>query len=322
MEHLTFDNPDLANLLFGPQNLHLQLLSQASGANLFNRGTELCIETNSQEVTQALCRLFFKLYDELKEGKNINPHTLALSYSQLLDQAAPLKSPSLLTIATPNKLVQARNKSQHQYLSLLQSYDIVFAVGPAGTGKTYLAVAEAVYMLKTRQVKKIILTRPAVEAGEKLGFLPGDLIEKINPYLRPLYDALYDMLPQPKVAALTELGNIEIAPLAFMRGRTLNDAYVILDEAQNTTREQMKMFLTRMGFGSKMVITGDTTQIDLPPSLNGNTITSGLIHAMNILKDIPAIAFHYFTKEDVVRHNLVGEIVNAYDIAEKRSQKT
>ena len=320
MERLTFDNPALANFLFGPQNLHLQLLAQASGANIFNRGTELCIESPIPEVAQALCKLFCQLYTELQEGKSIDPHTLATNYSFLLDHSGTVSTPSF-AIQTPNKLVKARNQAQQHYLELLYKHEIVFAVGPAGTGKTYLAVACAVHMLKTHRVKKIILTRPAVEAGEKLGFLPGDLLEKINPYLRPLYDALYDMLPQPKVAALTELGSIEIAPLAFMRGRTLNDSYVILDEAQNTTREQMKMFLTRMGFGSRMVITGDTTQIDLPPTVYGNTVTSGLIHAMNILQNIPELAFHTFTKKDVVRHNLVGEIVNAYDIAEKRSQK-
>ena len=323
MERLTFDNPSLANLLFGPQNLHLHLLASASGAHIFNRGSELCIETESTEVRQALCKVFLTLYEELQAGRAIDPQALAANYTLILEGLANHKESKthLQAIQTPNKLVSARNLNQQHYLELLKNHEIVFAVGPAGTGKTYLAVAWAVHMLITHHVKKIILTRPAVEAGEKLGFLPGDLLEKINPYLRPLYDALYDMLPQPKVAALTELGSIEIAPLAFMRGRTLNDSYVILDEAQNTTREQMKMFLTRMGFGSKMVITGDTTQIDLPQAANGNTITSGLIHAMNILKNLPALGFQYFTKKDVVRHNLVGEIVNAYDIAEKRTSK-
>ncbi|MBQ7738386.1 MAG: PhoH family protein [Desulfovibrionaceae bacterium] len=323
MERLTFDNPELAQILFGPQNLHLHLLAAASGANIFNRGSELCIDTEQENVRQALCKVFFKLYDELQDGRAIDPKSLAANYTLYLHGTSNQTDSKvqLKVIQTPNKLVHARNMGQQSYLELLKKHEIVFAVGPAGTGKTYLAVAWAVHMLTTHSVKKIILTRPAVEAGEKLGFLPGDLLEKINPYLRPLYDALYDMLPQPKVAALTELGSIEIAPLAFMRGRTLNDSYVILDEAQNTTPEQMKMFLTRMGFGSKMVITGDTTQIDLPQAANGNTITSGLIHAMNILKNIPALGFQYFTKKDVVRHNLVGEIVNAYDIAEKRTSK-
>ena len=319
MERLTFETPQLANLLFGPNNYHLHILATASGANLFNRGTELCIDAPSETISKALCKLFFQLYDEVQNGKELDPHTLSAKYALFLNQETENKPHTKWrTLQTPSRLVQARNLSQERYLETLQNHEIVFSVGPAGTGKTYLAVAKAIHMLTNRHVKKIILTRPAVEAGEKLGFLPGDLIEKVNPYLRPLYDALYDMMPQAKVAALTELGTIEIAPLAFMRGRTLNDAYIILDEAQNTTREQMKMFLTRMGFGSRMVITGDTTQIDLPVNLHG--VQSGLIHAMEVLKKIPSIAFHYFKKDDVVRHHLVGEIVNAYDISENRIQ--
>ncbi|MCR5812970.1 MAG: PhoH family protein [Desulfovibrio sp.] len=240
------------------------------------------------------------------------------------DSLAPISGAKeqLPQVETPKKLVLARNAAQKTYLELLKSHEIVFATGPAGTGKTYLAVAYAVHLLSIHAIKKIILTRPAVEAGEKLGFLPGDLIEKINPYLRPLYDALYDMLPVAKVTALSELGSIEIAPLAFMRGRTLNDSCIILDEAQNTTCEQMKMFLTRMGFGSRMIITGDCTQIDLPSERPGVPRMSGLVHARSILAKIPAIAFHTFSKEDVVRHQLVGEIVNAYDIAENRQSKS
>ena len=189
-------------------------------------------------------------------------------------------------------------------------------MGPAGTGKTYLAVAMALSMFAQHQVKRIVLTRPAVEAGEKLGFLPGDLTEKVNPYLRPLYDALNDMLPAARVASMMEAGAIEVAPLAFMRGRTLNDAFIILDEAQNTTQEQMKMFLTRMGFGSRMVITGDVTQIDLPQFPGGfNHAQSGLVQALKILRGVPGIAFHRFSKGDVVRHPLVGAIVHAYDAA-------
>ena len=207
--------------------------------------------------------------------------------------------------------------AQRTYLDLLRRNELVFAVGPAGTGKTYLAVAMALSMFQQHKVKRIVLTRPAVEAGERLGFLPGDLADKVNPYLRPLYDALHDMMPQPKVASMLEVGSIEVAPLAFMRGRTLNDAFIILDEAQNTTQEQMKMFLTRMGFGSRMVVTGDTTQIDLPMQPGGQRPRSGLIHALNILAKVPTIAVHHFSKADVVRHPLVGAIVNAYDNAEK-----
>ena len=190
-------------------------------------------------------------------------------------------------------------------------------MGPAGTGKTYLAVAMALSLFAQHQVKRIILTRPAVEAGERLGFLPGDLAEKVNPYLRPLYDALHDMLPQAKVSSMLENGSIEIAPLAFMRGRTLNDAFVILDEAQNTTQEQMKMFLTRMGFGSRMVVTGDVTQIDLPMLPGNGGQRSGLVQALRVLAKVPGIAVHTFNKSDVVRHPLVGTIVEAYDRAQE-----
>lgn len=317
MEQLTFDSPSLASTLFGPHNIHLNALSSASGANIFNRGSTLFIDGGSEKNTQALCKVFVSLYEMLQRGQTIDPHALSALYAHFLDgEGENGSAQKTCTIPTPSRFVQVRNRAQERYVSLLKKHEIVFAVGPAGTGKTYLAVAQAVHMLTKNHVRKLILTRPAVEAGEKLGFLPGDLLEKINPYLRPLYDALYDMMPQSKVAALTEIGTIEIAPLAFMRGRTLNDAFIILDEAQNTTREQMKMFLTRMGFGSRMVITGDTTQIDLPQNPQGTQ--SGLIHAMNILQNIPSLAFHYFKKEDVVRHPLVGEIVNAYDIAENR----
>jgi phosphate starvation-inducible PhoH-like protein len=204
--------------------------------------------------------------------------------------------------------VNPKSVNQRKYLDAIESYDIVFGVGPAGTGKTYLAMAQAVSYLLSKKVTRIILARPAVEAGEKLGFLPGDLQEKVNPYLRPLYDALYDMMDTEKAQRLIERGTIEVAPIAFMRGRTLNDAFVILDEAQNTTSEQMKMFLTRLGFGSKAVVTGDITQIDLP-----NARMSGLVEALRIVKDIEGIGFVYFDDKDVVRHKLVQMIVKAYD---------
>jgi phosphate starvation-inducible PhoH-like protein len=197
---------------------------------------------------------------------------------------------------------------QRRYLEAIEKYDIVFGVGPAGTGKTYLAMAQAVSYLLAKRVTRIVLARPAVEAGEKLGFLPGDLQEKVNPYLRPLYDALYDMLEPERVERLLERGVIEVAPIAFMRGRTLNDAFVILDEAQNTTSEQMKMFLTRLGFGSKAVVTGDITQIDLPPGR-----VSGLIEALKVVADVEGIGVVYFDEKDVVRHSLVQQIVKAYE---------
>lgn len=209
--------------------------------------------------------------------------------------------------ASSKRSVVPKSKNQRAYLDAIDQYDIVFGVGPAGTGKTYLAMAQAVAFLLAKRVTRIILARPAVEAGERLGFLPGDLQEKVNPYLRPLYDALYDMLDAEKVERLLERGTIEIAPIAFMRGRTLNDAFVILDEAQNTTSEQMKMFLTRLGFGSKAVITGDITQIDLPPGRR-----SGMVEALDVVRRVDGIGFIYFTERDVVRHQLVQQIVQAY----------
>ncbi len=210
--------------------------------------------------------------------------------------------------ALTRRRVNPKSVNQRRYLEAIERFDIVFGVGPAGTGKTYLAMAQAVQYLLAKKVSRVILARPAVEAGEKLGFLPGDLQEKVNPYLRPLYDALYDMMDTEKAGRLLERGTIEVAPLAFMRGRTLNDAFVILDEAQNTTPEQMKMFLTRLGFGSKAVVTGDITQIDLP-----NPRASGLVEALGVVKDVEGIGFVYFDDTDVVRHKLVQQIVRAYD---------
>jgi len=212
------------------------------------------------------------------------------------------------------RIVSPKGVTQQTYIQAIRSHDIVFGIGPAGTGKTYLAMAMAIRALQERQVKRIVLTRPAVEAGERLGFLPGDLAEKINPYLRPLYDALHDMMEPGRISALIERGTIEVAPLAFMRGRTLNDSFVVLDEAQNTTREQMKMFLTRLGFDSKTVITGDVTQVDLPGGAH-----SGLRHAEKVLSRIDGIDFVYFSHTDVVRHPLVQQIVQAYDVHESGS---
>ncbi|MFN2267937.1 MAG: PhoH family protein, partial [Desulfonatronovibrio sp.] len=220
-------------------------------------------------------------------------------------------------IVSNKKTIVPKSATQRQYLQAIKSRDLVFGVGPAGTGKTYLAVAVAVSFLTQKLVKRIILTRPAVEAGEKLGFLPGDMMEKVNPYLRPLYDALHDMLDFRKVQEMLETGVIEVAPLAFMRGRTLNDSFIILDEAQNTTPEQMKMFLTRMGLGSKAVVTGDVTQVDLP-----GTSISGLIQTMKVLKGIDEISFVQFNEKDVIRHSLVGRIVHAYDKFDRERIKT
>ena len=230
-----------------------------------------------------------------------------------------LSDTDCICITSKGKPIKPKTIGQKKYVEAIRENTVTIGVGPAGTGKTYLAVAMAISMLQQHQVKRIVLTRPAVEAGERLGFLPGDLADKVNPYLRPLYDALHDMVPQPKVASMLEVGTIEVAPLAFMRGRTLNDAFIILDEAQNTTHEQMKMFLTRMGFGSRVVVTGDTSQIDLPVNPSSGRARSGLVHALAILDKIPGLAVHHFSKADVVRHPLVGAIVNAYDNAEKDS---
>ena len=245
----------------------------------------------------------------ISEKDEVNTAIHALSS----DPSAALKElfQKTIPVSSRKSAVALKNEAQRKYVEAIRQHDIVFGIGPAGTGKTYLAMATAVSALLRREVSRIILVRPAVEAGEKLGFLPGDLYEKVNPYLRPLYDALYDMIETEKANKLVERGDIEIAPLAFMRGRTLNDSFIILDEAQNTTTEQMKMFLTRLGFNSKTVITGDITQIDLPNGRN-----SGLIEVQKILEGIEGIRFIYFTNRDVVRHKLVQQIIKAYETYE------
>ncbi|NOY64277.1 MAG: PhoH family protein, partial [Nitrospirae bacterium] len=220
-----------------------------------------------------------------------------------------------IPVSSKKRFIIPKTETQRAYINAIREYDIVFGIGPAGTGKTYLAMAMAINALIKKEVSRIVLARPAVEAGERLGYLPGDMYEKVHPYLRPLYDALYDMMDFEKASRLIEKGVIEIAPLAFMRGRTLNDAFIILDEAQNTTSEQMKMYLTRLGFNSKTVITGDVTQVDLPPGKS-----SGLIEAERILSNIKGIKFIYFTERDVVRHRLVQEIIKAYEREEKRKE--
>lgn len=320
-EHLEFDNPSLANELFGPGNCNLDILAKASGALITSRGATLAIEHPEPAIRTTVCNTLMQLYGLLRKGVTVRQEDLTSAYEMVRnDPGLNLGQVfhEAVFVQTPRKSVTARNVAQRQYLEALRANELVIAVGPAGTGKTYLAVAMAISMLQQRRIRKIVLTRPAVEAGERLGFLPGDLAEKVNPYLRPLYDALYDMMPQAKVATMIETGVIEIAPLAFMRGRTLNDAFIILDEAQNTTREQMKMFLTRMGFGSRMAVTGDVTQIDLPQYANENR--SGLIQALDILRGVKGLAIHRFSRADVVRHPLVGSIVSAYDEAEKDSR--
>lgn len=319
-ETVEFSNPDLAKDLFGPYNANLAILAEVSGAEIDSCGSSAIISHQRQEVCLTVCKVLLQIHDLLRSGTPIASQDYSRAYQMLMeDQGLELAKifKEAVFVSTPRKNVTARTVSQKKYLAAMQENELVFAIGPAGTGKTYLAVAMGLNFFLQHRVKRIVLTRPAVEAGERLGFLPGDLAEKVNPYLRPLYDALHDMLPQAKVAAMLENGQIEIAPLAFMRGRTLTNAFVILDEAQNTTCEQMKMFLTRMGFGSRMVITGDPSQIDLPFQA-GRSPSSGLTHALGILhRPINGLAIHHFGQADVIRHPLVGAIVKAYDNAEK-----
>ena len=349
VQTLEFDNPNLANQLFGPQNQNLALIAACTGANLESRGSLLLLRAKTQEELEWISALVAQLYSLVKAGQSLTPDDITSACKMLAQQ--PNTDLALMrdqSIQMPNlrRSVAARTLNQQTYLNALQTSEMVFAIGPAGTGKTYLAVAAAVSALLAKKVKRIILTRPAVEAGEKLGYLPGDLAEKINPYLRPLYDALHDMLDQVRVAEMMETGVIEVAPLAFMRGRTLNNAFIILDEAQNTTPEQMKMFLTRLGSSSRAVITGDITQIDLPQTYTGphsphhsphhsghhsgsnatgqgrgqersGSERSGLVQASKILNNLPGVNFVYFNETDVVRHPLVARIVSAYERYEK-----
>lgn len=296
--------------LFGPQDKFLRLIQQETTALIHSREAEIHIEGPAQEV-RSLQQLFETLIQLIQSGLPLNERDIRYA----LELARDMKADQLLSLFKGEITTTFRGKSiipktlgQRHYVSTIRKKDIVIGIGPAGTGKTYLAVVCAVAALKAGKVKRILLTRPAVEAGESLGFLPGDLQEKVDPYLRPLYDGLNDVLGPEGVAKALERGMIEIAPLAYMRGRTLDDSFVILDEAQNTTPEQMKMFLTRLGFGSQMVITGDVTQIDLPKGKK-----SGLIEAERILREIEEIGMVFFTEQDVVRHALVQKIIIAYN---------
>ncbi|URN94319.1 MAG: PhoH family protein [Candidatus Pristimantibacillus lignocellulolyticus] len=303
-------NAEEALAIFGPQDKYLRLIEQRVSAKISSRDAEITISGPSNEV-DSLEQLYQVLLQLVREG--YSPSERDMTYA--LDLAMKMQAEELLDLfkkplATTyrGKKIMVKTIGQRHYAKLIRKLDIVFGIGPAGTGKTYLAVVLAVAALKENLVKRIILTRPAVEAGENLGFLPGDLQEKVDPYLRPLYDALHDVLGAEQTVKAIERGMIEIAPLAYMRGRTLDDAFIILDEAQNTTPEQMKMFLTRLGFGAKMVINGDVTQIDLPRGKN-----SGLIEAKRILSNIDEIGMMLFTEQDVVRHTLVQKIIMAYD---------
>ena len=313
---ITLDDNESVRSLCGGRNGNLQLIEKRLGIAINIRGNDLILQGTPSEVDMAE-NLLGQLYGLLEEGYPLYKRDVDYSLRILAgDHKATLKPIFLDKVYIPSKkqAITPKSLNQKNYIDSIRSYDIVFGIGPAGTGKTYLAMAMAVASLTKKEVARVVLARPAVEAGEKLGFLPGDLYEKVNPYLRPLYDALHDMMDFESASRLIESGIIEVAPLAFMRGRTLNDSFVILDEAQNATPEQMKMFLTRLGFSSKTVITGDITQTDLPAGK-----TSGLMQAKGILAHIPDIKFVYFSKEDVVRHPLVQEIIDAYDKAEKES---
>src|SRR5579863_6411679 len=296
--------------LFGSYDENLKHLESRFNVRIRTQGHELLVEGNAPDLAR-VDLVVGQLSALMKDGYKLsNADVKTASDLIAQDESINLRDHFLkgsLTSAGKRRIAP-KTVTQRKYLDAIEQNDIVFGIGPAGTGKTYLAMAQAVAFLVAKKVDRIILARPAVEAGEKLGFLPGDLQEKVNPYLRPLYDALYDMLDVERVARYIERGTIEIAPIAFMRGRTLNDSFVILDEAQNTTSEQMKMFLTRLGFGAKAVITGDITQIDLPPGR-----TSGLVEAMKVVSRIDGISFVYFDERDVVRHKLVQQIVRAYE---------
>ncbi|MEW9701610.1 PhoH family protein [Paenibacillus sp. SI8] len=307
---LTLKNPAEGLALFGPQDKFLHLIEREIQAQIFTREEEITIQGAAAEVN-SLQQLFEVLLQLIRNNYTLTErdvqYAVELAKQMKADQLLDLFKGEITTTHR-GKPIRVKTMGQRQYVATIKKKDIVFGIGPAGTGKTYLAVVLAVTRLKEGAVKRIVLTRPAVEAGESLGFLPGDLQEKVDPYLRPLYDALNDVLGPDQVAKSLERGLIEIAPLAYMRGRTLDDSFIILDEAQNTTPEQMKMFLTRLGFGSKMVITGDVTQIDLPRGKN-----SGLVEANRILRDIEEIGFIHFDEQDVVRHSLVQKIIVAYN---------
>jgi phosphate starvation-inducible PhoH-like protein len=308
-----FDNSRLLNIC-GRFDENLRQLEKRLEVQIFNRGNAFKVagaETNVK-VTITILK---KLYKQSSSGLELAPDNVHLTIQEALSTMHTTELKVSKSLKTPLSIINLRNESQTTYVKNIMDHDIIFGVGPAGTGKTFLAVACAVEALEQQRVRRIVLVRPVVEAGEHLGFLPGDLAQKIDPYLRPLYDSFYEMYEFEKVERLLEQKVIEIAPLAYMRGRTLSDAFIILDESQNTTKEQMKMFLTRIGFNSTAVITGDLTQVDLP-----NSKMSGLKHACAVLQDIPGINFTYFNTKDVVRHPIIQKIIDAYDHHEKKER--
>jgi len=307
---LAFDNPDVFGSLCGPADKRLKLIERELGASLHVRGLEITLRGEPSAIALAE-QLLTQLYGLVRRGQALGSDDVVRAIRILqADATAQLRTIFSDTVLVPKagRPITPKGLSQKRYVDAARSHDICFGIGPAGTGKTYLAVALAAHALSEKQVKRIVLTRPALEAGERLGFLPGSLEEKINPYLRPLYDALFEMLSFERTRALIDQEVIEVAPLAFMRGRTLNDSFVIFDEAQNSTPEQMKMFLTRLGFGSRAMVTGDVTQTDLPKGSS-----TGLGEARRLLSEIKGIAFCEFTEADVVRHPLVQKIITAWD---------
>jgi len=311
---ITLKDNNQAAILFGMQDVNLKFIEKNLQAKIVARGDEIIISGSSLEVTAAK-QLFDHIIDLINKGKNISlsdiNYALTLIHQESEEKISEYLS-EVLQVTARGKQIRPKTLGQYKYIKAITKSDIVFGIGPAGTGKTYLAVVMAIKALRNKEVHRIILTRPAVEAGEKLGFLPGDLQEKVDPYLRPLYDGLYDVLGVETAQRYMEKRIIEIAPLAYMRGRTLDDSFIILDEAQNTTPEQMKMFLTRIGFGSKTVVTGDITQVDLP-----HNNKSGLVQVQRILHSIPEISFQYLTRADVVRHPVVSKIIAAYEFCQQ-----
>jgi len=314
---ISFDNIGALQALVGELSKNIKYIEKCLGVSISLKGNTLSVYGDSP-VDELAERLIKQLYSMAREGYPVNPADISQSV-RLLDQNPNAKIKDFLrdTVFTSlgKRPITPKTIMQKDYVKAILTHDIVFGIGPAGTGKTYLAMAAAMAAFTKKELRRIILARPAVEAGERLGFLPGDLYEKVNPYLRPLYDALHDMIDFEKASKMIERGDIEVAPLAFMRGRTLNDSFVILDEAQNTTSEQMKMFLTRLGYSSRAVITGDVTQIDLPEGTR-----SGLVEARELLSHIEGIAFVTFTDQDVVRHPLVQEIIKAYEMKSSGSE--
>jgi len=317
-DKVIFDDLQIANALFGAHSENLRRIAKRIGVKINAKGNALTIQGEELDV-QLSKRVLNDLYILLKKGYPLYPTDIDYAIRMISDDRTVNLEEIFLDavyISSKKRVITPKSLAQKRYIDAIRKFDLVIGIGPAGTGKTYLAMAMAVAFLMKQEVERIVLTRPAVEAGEKLGFLPGDISEKVNPYLRPLYDALHDMMDFDRASKLVEKGIIEVAPLAFMRGRTLNDSFVILDEAQNTGSEQMKMFLTRLGFGSKAVITGDITQVDLPENK-----VSGLIEIQGILKGIEGIEFVYFSEKDVVRHPLVQDIIKAYERMEEKRHR-